>query len=167
MGMGGTSVILDDGKLRLWYSVRNSTLGCGFGDQPPCNASLPGQPNYEASAGNIYIGYAESVDGGLSFTKPLMHKYSVRGSTANNFVAIASPGSNCLSIFIDPNEPRGSPRRYRGVSSSLAMASPDGLNWTTIGAYDPAATIPGGTGGTGDRCGEVKPRSQFTIQQSP
>ena len=104
--------------------MRNSTLGCGFGDQPLCNSSLPWQPNYEASGGPIYIGYAESVDGGLSFTKPLMHKYSVRGSTANNFVAIASPGSNGLAIFIDPKEPRGSPRRYRGDTRHALSPSP-------------------------------------------
>jgi hypothetical protein len=31
---------------------------------------------------------------GLTFQKPLQHKYSVRGSDANNFIAVASPGSN-------------------------------------------------------------------------
>ena len=67
VGMIGTSVILDDGKIRLWYSLRNNTLGCRpanvprhQSDQPPCDAHVPPQPNYVAAAGNIYIGYAES-----------------------------------------------------------------------------------------------------------
>jgi hypothetical protein len=160
VGMIGTSVLMDGGKLRVWYSLRNSTLGCrpanipaSKNDQPPCSAHDPPQPNYEASAGKIYIGYAESTDGGKTFTKPLMHKYSVRGSTANNFVAIASPGSNGLAIFIDPAEPQGSPHRYRGVSANLAMTSPDGLNWTTIGTYDPPASIPGGPSGVNNGSG--------------
>ena len=161
VGMIGTSVLMDDdGKLRVWYSLRNSTLGCrpanvpaSKNDQPPCSAHDPPQPNYEASAGKIYIGYAESTDGGETFTKPLMHKYRVRGSTANNFVTVASPGSNGLAIFIDPAEPRGSPHRYRGVSANLAMASPDGLNWTTIGTYDPPTSIPGGPPGVNNGSG--------------
>ena len=67
VGMIGTSVILDDGKIRLWYSLRNNTLGCRpanvprhQSDQPPCDAHVPPQPNYVTAAGNIYIGYAES-----------------------------------------------------------------------------------------------------------
>jgi hypothetical protein len=156
IGIGGTNAILrDDGTLQLTYSLRNSTLGCrpagvspSANDQPPCSEvspTNPPQPNYEPSAGNIYIGYAESTDGGLTFHKPLQHKYSVRGSTANNFIAIASPGSNCLSIFIDPNEPPGSLRRYRGTSADLALTSPDGKNWTTIGRMTPPSTIPAGS----------------------
>ena len=151
MGMGGTNAIMrEDGTLQLWYSVRNSTLGCRpagvsakGNDQPPCSAHEPPQPNFEPTADNIvYIGYAESTDGGLTFDKPLQHKYSVRGSSANNFVAIASAGANCLSIFVDPNELPGSPRRYRGTSSDLALTSPDGKTWTKIGRYIPPATVP-------------------------
>ena len=156
MGLIGTNVILrEDGTLQLTYSLRNSTLGCrpasvkpSANDQPPCSEispTNPPQPNYEATAGNIYIGYAESTDGGLTFQKPLQHKYSVRGSTANNFIAIASPGSNGLSIFIDPNEQPGSPKRYRGTSADLALISPDGKNWTKIGRMVPPSTIPAGS----------------------
>ena len=156
MGMGGTNVIQrEDGTLQLTYSLRNSTLGCRpagvsphDNDQPPCSEvspTNPPQPNYEATAGNIYIGYAESTDGGLTFQKPLQHKYSVRGSTANNFIAIASPGSNALSIFIDPNEAPGSPRKYRGTSADLSLTSPDGKNWTAIGRMIPPSTIPAGS----------------------
>ena len=149
MGIGGTNVILhEDGRLQLWYSLRNSTLGCTKGkydphnDQPPCSAHGAPQPNFEPSAGNIYIGYAESTDSGLTFYKPLQHKYTVRGSTANNFVTIASPGANCLSIFVDPNEPSGSPKRYRGTSADLSLTSPDGKNWSAVGRMTPSATIP-------------------------
>ena len=116
-----------------------------MGDQPPCSAHDPPEPNYEASAGKIYIGYAESVDG-KTFRKPLQHKYELGGSSANNFVAIASPGSNGLAVFIDPNEPPSSSRRYRGVSANLAMVSPNGLDWRTIGTYDLPASIPTATG---------------------
>ena len=149
MGLIGTNVILrEDGTLQLTYSLRNSTIGCTRGkydknnDMPPCSAHWAPQPNYEPSAGNIYIGYAESTDGGLTFQKPLQHKYSVRGSTANNFIAIASFASNGLSIFVDPNEPPGSPKRYRGTSADLALTSHDGKNWTTIGRMMPPSTIP-------------------------
>jgi hypothetical protein len=156
MGLIGTNVILrGDGTLQLTYCLRNSTLGCrpasvkpSANDQPPCSEispTNPPQPNYEGTAGNIYIGYAESTDGGLTFQKPLQHKYSVRGSTANNFIAIASPGSNGLSIFVDPNEKPGSPKRYRGTSADLALISPDGKNWTKTGRMVPPSTIPAGS----------------------
>jgi hypothetical protein len=102
MGLIGTNIILrEDGTLQLWYSLRNSTLGCrpanvpaSSNDQPPCSAHDPPQPNFESTAGHIYIGYAESADGGLTWVKPMINKFEVRGSTANNFVMIASPGAN-------------------------------------------------------------------------
>ena len=102
MGLIGTNIILrEDGTLQLWYSLRNSTLGCrpanvpaSSNDQPPCSAHDPPQPNFESTAGRIYIGYAESADGGMTWVKPMINKFEVRGSTANNFVMIASPGAN-------------------------------------------------------------------------
>ena len=86
MGLIGTNIILrDDGTLQLWYSLRNSTLGCrpanvpaGQNDMPPCSAHDPPQPNYESTAGKIYIGYAESSDGGRSWEKPMINKYLLR-----------------------------------------------------------------------------------------
>ena len=66
IGTIGTSVVQEgDGRLRLYYSLRNASLGCGEGDQPPCVAGAPPQPNFEPSAGPIRTALAESTDGGM------------------------------------------------------------------------------------------------------
>eukprot|EP01052_Picozoa_sp_SAG31_P036768 SAG31_NODE_4636_length_3080_cov_2.158672_2_plen_293_part_00 len=68
IGTGATSVVQDEagGKLRLYYSLRNASLGCGFGDQPACSEDAPPQPNFEPSAGPIRTAIAESTDSGAS-----------------------------------------------------------------------------------------------------
>eukprot|EP01052_Picozoa_sp_SAG31_P054028 SAG31_NODE_14154_length_824_cov_1.342069_1_plen_152_part_00 len=71
MGVLGTSVLQDGLKIRVWYTLRNNTIGCGASDQPPCSAHDPPQPNYGIKP--ILTAYAESTDGGRSFGKPLLH----------------------------------------------------------------------------------------------
>ena len=72
--------------LRVYYTLRNATLGCGCGDQPPCSGHYPPQPNFEPSAGPMLTAVAESSDLGVTWTKPLLHRYSIGGSTANNIL---------------------------------------------------------------------------------
>ena len=139
IGIIGTSVVMDGDKIRIWYQLRNNTLGCGHGDQPSCADGLPPEPNYEPSGGFILTAYAESTDGGRTFVKPLLHRYMLAGSTANNIIGFVffEPGSkhkgnltHLNSIFIDRTQPSNSPRRFRGVSSSVPYFSLDGFNWT-------------------------------------
>ena len=150
IGIIGTSVVMDGDKIRVWYQLRNNTLGCGHGDQPSCGDGLPPEPNYESSGGLILTAYAESTDGGRTFVKPLLHRYTLAGSTANNIIGFVffEPGSkhykyynltHLNSIFIDRTQPRNSARRFRGVSSNVPYFSPDGYNWT----LDEPWSIPG------------------------
>ena len=68
IGTGATSVVQEaGGKLRLYYSLRNASLGCGSGDQPACSVHAPPQPNFEPSAGPIRTAIAESTDSGASY----------------------------------------------------------------------------------------------------
>ena len=132
--------------------LRNRTLGCGTGDQPPCGHGYPPGPNYEPSAGRILTAYAQSTDGGRTFEKPLLHRYALHGSTANNIIGeifyphgvcekcSTKPLTHINSIFIDPQHAVGSPFRYRGVSGDQPFVSPDGFNWTMEKAWDIPAT---------------------------
>ena len=129
---------------RVYYQLRNASSGferCGHPGKPPCGNTAP-QPNYDK--GPILTAVAESRDGGRTFTKPLLHHYRLRGSTANNILGRVCPAvqhsadwgsepensTDIDSIFIDPTAASGSPRRYRGLSGNLAFYSADGLNWT-------------------------------------
>ena len=138
IGLVGTSVVVDGSTIRMFYALRNRSLGCGHGDQPPCSAKLPPQPNYEPSAGQILTALAESTDGGNSWTKPLLNRFSIHGSKANNvlgpiFKKAPREHENVSSIdtvFIDPNAANGSTKRYRGVTGSYPSYSKDGVSWT-------------------------------------
>lgn len=114
---------LGPGKLRVWYGLREVTA---YADIP---TSL--------------LAYAESTDGGRSFIKPLLNQYSLKNSTDNNIIMPVPTTSNGMGIFIDPNEPVGSPQRYRGISANTALCSPDGLNWTKTGTYAVPSMVPG------------------------
>ena len=83
------------GKLRLWYGLR----------------AVSG-PTAHLEGGGMLLAYAESTDQGRSFTKPLLNQFSFRNSTANNIVMPIPTTSNGMGIFVDPNEPAGSPQRY-------------------------------------------------------
>ena len=80
------------GKLRVWYGL---TTVAGAAER------------------GVLLAYAESVDGGRSFSKPLLSQYSLGNSTANNIIMPVPTTSHCMGVFIDPNEPVGSPQRYR------------------------------------------------------
>jgi hypothetical protein len=153
IGLLGASLIADGGKLRLWYPLRNSSVGCrpagvsvfpaSGDDRPNCSSHNPPEPNLEAAP--LYLAYAESADGGHSFTKPLLHLYSFQGSTANNILGEWT----VFSVFIDPAEPTGSPRRYRSITGNQALKSADGLRWTRDGeegSYELPTKIPGNKG---------------------
>ena len=133
IGVIGTSVIAEAGRIRVYYALRNKTLGCGHGDQPACSEKVPPQPNYEPSAGPILTAVAESTTGGRTWTKPLLGKYPIHGSTANNVLGeIFAPDrrvnhTHVDTVFIDPKAPQS--RRYRGVSGGLAFSSADGIDW--------------------------------------
>lgn len=142
IGTGATSVVQRGSKLRLYYSLRNATLGCGHGDQPACAAGAPPEPNFEPSAGPIRTALAESTDKGITWTKPLLHRYSFRGSTANNILGPIFRNSTARnkdgsrpnisvinSVFIDPTAAPGSCRQYRGVSGAMPFSSCDGVRW--------------------------------------
>jgi hypothetical protein len=144
IGIGATSVIKDDdtGKLRMYYSLRNASVGCGHGDQPPCTEHAPPQPNFEPSAGPILTALAESTDGGNSWVKPLLHRYLLHGSTANNVLGPifrnnsarnrdgSRPNISVInSVFIDPTSSTTSCLRYRGVSGAMPFSSCDGVSW--------------------------------------
>ena len=84
IGVLGASIISEGGKLRVWYPLRNSSLGCrpagvpvSINSQPNCSSNNS-QPNVNAAP--IFLAYAESVDGGLTFTKPILNLYSFEGS---------------------------------------------------------------------------------------
>jgi hypothetical protein len=109
-------------KLRVWYGLR----------------AVAG-----AAERGVLLAYAESVDGGRSFRKPLLNQYSLGNSTANNIVMAVPTTSNGFGLFIDPNEPLGSPQRYRAISANTALISPDGLNWTKTGTYAVPSMVPG------------------------
>jgi hypothetical protein len=140
IGLVGTSVVVDGPKIRLYYALRNRSLGCGQGDQPPCAAKLPPEPNYEPTAGPILTALAESTDGGITFSKPLLGRYSIKGSKVNNILGriMMDPRSsasndnvtNIDTVFIDPNAEPGSARRYRGVRGDRPFYSADGISWT-------------------------------------
>lgn len=142
IGTIGTSVVRTGDKLRLYYSLRNASLGCGHGDQPGCAAGAPPEPNFEPSAGPIRTAVAESDDNGSTWTKPLLHRYSLRGSSANNILGPIFRNSTARntdgsrpnisvinSVFIDPTAALESCRHYRGVSGAMPFSSCDGISW--------------------------------------
>jgi hypothetical protein len=96
-----------------------------------------------AAERGVLLAYAESIDGGHSFTKPLLNQYSLGNSTANNIIMPVPTTSHCFGVFVDPNEPAGSPQWYRAISANSALISPDGLNWTNTGTYNVGPMVPG------------------------
>ncbi len=91
---GSFSTILDDGRLRLWYSAYDSLV--------PFKVRGPGATRFSGDR----ICYAESDDG-LRFRKPALGVVGAFGSKANNIVM---PGSGPC-VFPDPFAGAGS--RYR------------------------------------------------------
>ena len=107
IGIIGTSVLEDGGAIKMWYTLRNRTL------RRP-DPSIPPQPDYHHTP--ILTAYAESHDGGVTFVKPLLHRYAVNGSngsTANNIIGVMKESAT-NAVFIDPTQPAS--RRFRAVA---------------------------------------------------
>jgi hypothetical protein len=116
---GFSSVAVDTaGKIRVWYTMRNRTLIHMADKHPP-------QPDYHATP--ILTAYAESVDGGRSFVKPILRKYSRNGSLANNIIGTTLETAT-QTVWIDPTAP--ATQRYRGINGFNHSTSADGFNWT-------------------------------------
>lgn len=98
-----TTVIEEEGKLRLWYICRDDA----------------NQPN---------VAYAESRDG-VTWTKPNLGLVAYRGSNDNNLVGLTSLDG---AVFRDPNGTPDARYVYvthvanQGV---FRFTSPDGLRW--------------------------------------
>jgi hypothetical protein len=118
-----SSVIKEDGKVRVWYDLLRPT-GSGPYDH------------------ERRVCYAESEDG-LHFTKPELGLHEVDGSTANNVVLPGVIGG--CAVWIDPNAaPKDRYKTQTKVypSGRLQMhGSPDGLRWRLFAELNPG---PGG-----------------------
>jgi len=118
-----SSVMKDNGKVRLWYDLIRPTG--------------PGPYDHERR-----VAYAESKNG-IEFVKPIQNLHEVDGSKANNIVLPGVIGG--CSVWIDENAPLE--HRYKTQakvypSGQLHMhSSPDGLNWKFFQRLEPG---PGG-----------------------
>ena len=99
----------------MWYTLENSTVGCGVGDEPPCDSGIPPQPDFQRPRSARRVAYAESTDNGATFSTPNLHQYSLFGSKDNNIIGdMGIVGRDPAhynrtafnSVFIDPNEPQ-------------------------------------------------------------
>ena len=140
IGIVGTSVVDDGDRLRMYYMLRNATL--------VNNSWGPPQPDFHAKP--LLTAYAESVDEGATWTKPLLHRYSLNGSTANNIIGELSDTA-VGAAFIDENPNVPPERRYRAVYGFNHSFSSDGLNWSRGGHWsipsDPLDVGDWGSGG--------------------
>jgi len=118
-----SSVVQDQGKVRVWYDLILPT-GEGPYDHQRC------------------VCYAESDDG-VHFEKPLLNLHEFAGSKANNVVMPGVVGG--CSVWIDPYAPpehRFKTQAKVYPSGQLHLhSSPDGLHWKFFSQLDPG---PGG-----------------------
>ena len=112
------TVLLDEGKFRMWYYPVRTTESPNRLNQGP-------------------ICYAESIDG-LTWTKPVLRQVEVKGSRENNAIALPAEVIEGVQVIKDLKDPDPK-RRYKMVFNpshpdlvySLRTAtSPDGLDWT-------------------------------------
>ena len=115
------TVFLDDDRIRCYFR--------GSGN--------PGKPEVTS--------YAESTDGGITFTKPSLGLFEFDGSTENSIVWTGI-GTHNFAPFKDTNPNCPPEHRYKAVAGGplLALVSADGLRWNklqdepviTKGAFD-------------------------------
>ena len=76
--------------------------------------------------------YAESKDG-ITWTKPSLGIFEVKGSTDNNIIWIGE-GTHNFTPFKDRNPEALKEERYKAVAGGplIALASPDGIHWKKI-----------------------------------
>ena len=110
------TVLLDEGKYRMWY------YSCGMGDDPG-----------ELTQGPIC--YAESDDG-IHWVKPSMGQLEWRGTRDNNALALPDYPQEGVFVILDEEDPDPQ-RRYKlaynakptGVWTIRTATSPDGIHW--------------------------------------
>jgi len=138
IGINYPSVIYSEAqrKYRMWYLTSADEH---FGKHA---AVTPLIDNAELS-GSHFICYAESDDG-LSWRKPNVGRYALRGSKENNIV-LADSGFflGCATVVEDPDDP--DPRRRfkmlvydndgEGRDGARTAVSADGLAWEYVGEF--------------------------------
>lgn len=106
-----SSVLKDEGKVRLWYDMVVGKGPQGTGD-------------------HRWVAYAESDDG-LHFTKPALNLHEVRGTQENNVVLPGRIGGS--AVWIDPHRIDG--YRYKTQAKAYPSGqlqlhgSNDGIHW--------------------------------------
>lgn len=114
---GYVTVFPADGRVRCYYRGLPVDGRDGSNDEVTC--------------------YAESIDG-ITFTKPNLGLFDVRGTRTNNVIlAGAAPYSHNFSPFLDahPNVP--SSERFKALAGTTdsglrGFVSPDGIHWRPI-----------------------------------
>ena len=96
------------GLVRLWYNILNDS-------------------NVDAKP--YLVGYAESIDGGRTFTKPILNQFSLNGSTSNNIIGpgMSTPMHEGCSVWVDQTASLGG--RY--VSQAKCASGCSGLGFST------------------------------------
>jgi hypothetical protein len=125
-----------DRLFKLWYFT---TAAGGVGVHAPVRPLID---NAEIS-GRSFLCYAHSEDG-LTWRKPSLGRFTIRGSADNNIV-LADSGFflGCTAIIEDPDDADPA-RRYKllmydndgaGRDGARTAVSPDGIDWTFIGEF--------------------------------
>ena len=90
--------------------------------------------------------YAESRDGGITWTKPNIGLFEYNGSRENNIIWIDERSTENFTPFKDTNPNCKPDELYKAVGSRLnpyllfAMTSPDGINWKFL-RQEPLLTL--------------------------
>lgn len=84
--------------------------------------------------------YAESLDGGITFTRPNLGLFEFGGSKENNIVWDGE-GDHNFSPFLDSNPACPADQKYKAVGGGklYAFGSPDGIHWRKL-AEEPVLT---------------------------
>lgn len=116
----GYPTVMPDGEVvRLYF---RGMPNCAPGDEAPA-----------------CLCYAESHDGGLTFTRPSVGLHEMDGSTENNILLVDEDGTHAFAPFIDTRPGVPAEERYKALGNTrlpgqkewklLAFASADGVHW--------------------------------------
>lgn len=114
---GYTTIIQDDGLVRMYYRGSPTPGGDGSDTEVTC--------------------YAESDDG-VHWRKPDLGIFEIDGTRDNNVIlAGQTPASHNFSPFLDTNPGALSSQRYKALggtqkSGLIAFCSPDGVHWKRL-----------------------------------
>lgn len=110
----------DDGLIRLYYRGGNKNLETG-------------------EENGYRVCYAESRDGGLTWTKPSLGLFEYKGDTDNNIIWTNAKGCENFTPFKDTKPGVPDDERYKAVGFRLgghyklyAFKSSDGIHWTFL-----------------------------------